>query len=108
MSQPDASCCTNSRHWPPVAETSKKSYGQILKSSALIGGSTAFNMVFSIVRNKAMALLLGTVGLWLAEFYTFRFPIWFAALPGLALIPVACGRLRRRSVPVTRSESLER
>lgn len=47
---------------PPVAETSKKSYGQILKSSALIGGSTAVNMLFSIIRNKAMAVLLGTSG----------------------------------------------
>jgi O-antigen/teichoic acid export membrane protein len=47
---------------PPVADTPKKSYGQILKSSAVIGGSTAFNMLFSIIRNKAMALLLGTSG----------------------------------------------
>lgn len=47
---------------PPMTDSSKKSYGQILKSSALIGGSTAFNMVFSIIRNKAMALLLGPAG----------------------------------------------
>src|SRR5690242_20027423 len=47
---------------PPVAESPKKSYGQILKSSAVIGGSTAFNMLFSIIRNKAMAVLLGTSG----------------------------------------------
>src|SRR5438876_472765 len=54
---------------PPVTETSKKSYGQILKSSALIGGSTAFNMVFSIIRNKAMAVLLGTSGFGLLSLY---------------------------------------
>jgi PST family polysaccharide transporter len=55
---------------PPVAEPSQKSYQQILKSSALIGGSTAFNMVFSIVRTKAMALLLGPTGVGLLGIYT--------------------------------------
>jgi Membrane protein involved in the export of O-antigen and teichoic acid len=54
---------------PPMAETSKKSYGQILKSSAVIGGSTAFNMLFSIIRNKAMAVLLGTSGFGLLGLY---------------------------------------
>jgi antigen flippase len=47
---------------PPATEKSGKSYGQILKSSAVIGGSTAFNLLFSIIRNKAMALLLGLSG----------------------------------------------
>jgi O-antigen/teichoic acid export membrane protein len=55
---------------PPVTETSKKSYGQILKSSALIGGSTAFNMLFGIVRTKAMALLLGPAGVGLLGIYS--------------------------------------
>ncbi len=55
---------------PPLAEPSKKSYQQILKSSALIGGSTAFNMVFGIVRTKAMALLLGPSGVGLLGIYT--------------------------------------
>lgn len=41
----------------------KKSYWQILKSSALIGGSSAINMAFGIVRTKAMALLLGSSGM---------------------------------------------
>jgi PST family polysaccharide transporter len=54
---------------PPVAESPKKSYGQILKSSAVIGGSTAFNMLFSIIRNKAMAVLLGTSGFGLLGSY---------------------------------------
>jgi antigen flippase len=54
---------------PPMAESSKKSYGQILKSSAVIGGSTAFNMLFSIIRNKAMAVLLGTSGFGLLGLY---------------------------------------
>jgi PST family polysaccharide transporter len=54
----------------PTTETSKKSYGQILKSSALIGGSTAFNMLFSIVRTKAMAVLLGPAGVGLMGIYS--------------------------------------
>ncbi len=43
-------------------DSGAKSYGQILKSSALIGGSSALNMAFGIVRTKAMALLLGPAG----------------------------------------------
>jgi PST family polysaccharide transporter len=49
----------------PAAEAPsprKNSYGQILKSSALIGGSSAFNILISIVRTKAMALILGPAG----------------------------------------------
>lgn len=38
------------------------SYSQILKSSALIGGSSAVNMAVSIVRAKTMALLVGPAG----------------------------------------------
>jgi PST family polysaccharide transporter len=55
---------------PPMTESSKKSYGQILKSSAVIGGSTAFNMVFGIIRTKAMALLLGPSNFGLLGIYT--------------------------------------
>jgi len=53
----------------PVTETRQKSYGQILKSSALIGGSTAFNMLFGIIRTKAMAVLLGPSGVGLLGIY---------------------------------------
>ncbi len=42
---------------PPTAE--KHTYGQILKSSALIGGSSVVNIAIGIVRTKAMAVLLG-------------------------------------------------
>lgn len=42
---------------------SKKTYGQIIKSSALIGGSTVISVVLGMVRNKVMALLLGTTGM---------------------------------------------
>lgn len=48
----------------------RHTYGQILKSSALIGGSSAFNNVaLGIVRNKVMALLLGREGVGLFGLY---------------------------------------
>ncbi len=47
----------------------KKTYGQILKSSALIGGSSAINVGLSIVRTKVMALLLGPAGIGLFGVY---------------------------------------
>jgi PST family polysaccharide transporter len=44
-------------------------YGQILKSSALIGGSSVLNIGLGIVRTKAMALLLGPAGIGLLGIY---------------------------------------
>lgn len=38
------------------------SYGQILRSSALIGSSSAMTIVISIVRTKLMAMMLGPAG----------------------------------------------
>jgi antigen flippase len=46
-----------------------KTYGQILKSSALIGGSSAVNVCFRILRTKAMALILGPTGFGLLGLY---------------------------------------
>jgi antigen flippase len=40
----------------------KSSYGQILKSSALIGGSSVFGFAIGALRTKAMAALLGPAG----------------------------------------------
>ena len=51
----------------PAAE--KHSYGQILKSSVLIGGSSVMNIAISIVRTKAMAVLLGPAGFGLMGLY---------------------------------------
>jgi enterobacterial common antigen flippase len=45
------------------------SYGQILKSSALIGGSQVANIAIGIVRTKAMAILLGPAGFGLFGLY---------------------------------------
>jgi len=47
----------------------KGSYGQILKSSALIGGSQVANIAIGIVRTKAMAMLLGPAGFGLFGLY---------------------------------------
>lgn len=52
-----------------VATAEKHTYGQILKSSALIGGSSAINVAIGIVRTKAMAVLLGPTGFGLMGIY---------------------------------------
>src|SRR6266849_10094179 len=56
---------------PQAAQTTakKQSYGQILKSSALIGGSSVLNIAIRIVRTKAMAVLLGPAGFGLFGLY---------------------------------------
>ncbi len=52
-----------------VAKDEKETYGQILKSSALIGGSSVLNIAIGIVRTKAMAVLLGPAGYGLFGLY---------------------------------------
>ena len=47
----------------------KKTYGQILKSSAIIGGSSAVNIGLNIIRTKVMAILLGPAGFGLFGVY---------------------------------------
>ncbi|MDD5581436.1 MAG: O-antigen translocase [Methylobacter sp.] len=47
----------------------KNTYGQILKSSAMIGGSSMLNIAIGIVRTKAMAILLGPSGIGLMGLY---------------------------------------
>jgi len=46
-----------------------RSYGRILKSSALIGGSSILKIGLGIVRTKAMALILGPAGVGLLGLY---------------------------------------
>lgn len=48
---------------------SERTYGQILKSSVLVGGSSVANIVIGIARAKAMAVLLGPSGVGLAGLY---------------------------------------
>jgi enterobacterial common antigen flippase len=45
-----------------LSKNAKHSYGQILKSSALIGGSSILSICFRIVRTKAIAVFLGPTG----------------------------------------------
>jgi antigen flippase len=55
---------------PPVWDNDRQSYGQILKSSGLIGSASLINVAFRIVRTKAMALLLGPSGIGLLSLYS--------------------------------------
>lgn len=73
-----SSVCDNelSTPWPQsvpqlaqIATAEKQSYGQILKSSAVVGGSSVLNIAIGIVRTKAMALLLGPTGFGLFGLY---------------------------------------
>src|SRR5262245_11741556 len=52
------------------APAQPKSYGQVLKSSALIGGSSVIEVAIRIVRAKAMALLVGPAGIGLLGIYS--------------------------------------
>ena len=54
----------------PKHSGEKHSYGQILKSSTLVGGSSVLNVAIGIVRTKAMAVLLGPAGFGLVGLYT--------------------------------------
>ncbi|MDO3432386.1 O-antigen translocase [Rhizobium sp. CBN3] len=47
-----------------------QTYTQILKSTMLMGGSSLVNVALSIVRNKAMAVLLGPEGIGLIGLYS--------------------------------------
>jgi PST family polysaccharide transporter len=48
----------------------RKSYGDVLKSSALVGGSSIIEIAVRIARTKAMALMLGPSGIGLLGVYT--------------------------------------
>jgi len=50
-------------------EAGGSTYGQILKSSALIGGSSLLTLAIGIIRTKAMAILLGPAGIGLLGLY---------------------------------------
>ena len=68
----DAVAASSPQDLPNTAETTtaeKHTYGQILKSSALIGGSSVVNIAIGIVRTKAIAVLLGPAGFGLMGIY---------------------------------------
>src|SRR5438477_507685 len=53
----------------PIPAQGSSTYGEILRSSALIGGASALTVVIGIVRVKAMAVLLGPAGVGLFGLY---------------------------------------
>lgn len=55
----------------PVTQTRRsEGYSQILRSTALIGGSSAINVAIGIFRTKAMALFLGPAGVGLLGLFS--------------------------------------
>jgi antigen flippase len=52
-----------------LSETRKESYTQILQSSAVIGGSSAINILLGVLRTKAIAWILGPSGFGLMGLY---------------------------------------
>jgi PST family polysaccharide transporter len=54
----------------PLRPAKQHTYGRILKSSALIGGSSVLSIAIGIVRTKAMAVLLGPSGIGLMGLYS--------------------------------------
>lgn len=53
-----------------AAKGEKHSYGQILKSTGLIGGSSVLSIAIRIIQTKAMAVLLGPAGFGLMGLYS--------------------------------------
>ena len=53
-----------------MRDAAANSYGQILRSSSIIGGASALNYLFCLVRIKVVAVLLGPAGVGLISLYT--------------------------------------
>jgi antigen flippase len=49
---------------------SEQTYTQILKSTLVVGGSSVVNLVFALVRNKALAVMVGPEGVGLMGLYS--------------------------------------
>ena len=69
-----------------MSSAHKESYGQIVKSTALIGGTQVLNILIGIVRVKILALFLGPVGIGLAGMYQAATAM-IATLTGLGIGP---------------------
>jgi PST family polysaccharide transporter len=54
----------------PARTRESNSYGQILRSSALVGGASAVTLLAGILRGKAVAVLLGPAGVGLIGIYS--------------------------------------
>src|SRR4249920_938 len=53
----------------PEKRPARNTYGQILKSSALVGGSSVVRIALGFVRTKVMTLVLGPAGYGLVGIY---------------------------------------
>lgn len=51
------------------SKSNEKSYFQIIRSASLFGGAQVINVVIGILRNKLIAVLLGTVGMGLISIF---------------------------------------
>ncbi|MEH6590008.1 MAG: O-antigen translocase [Halioglobus sp.] len=60
---------TKTESSPAVPESSSGSYGQILKSTSLIGGAAGINLLLGMVRMKFAAVLIGPAGVGLVGTY---------------------------------------
>src|SRR5579862_6556523 len=65
----DSRATTESPASPPPSGAPRSSYGQILKSASLIGGSSLVQVALGIVRTKFVAILLGPSGVGLMSLY---------------------------------------
>ena len=65
----DSSICAQPGAAKATAPAAQDSYGQILTSSALIGGSSLLNIAIGVVRTKVLATLLGPSGFGLFGLY---------------------------------------
>jgi enterobacterial common antigen flippase len=63
------SAAVSGQHTEPRIGPARRTYGQILKSSAVIGGSSVVGIGLGIARTKVMALLLGPAGVGLLGIY---------------------------------------
>ncbi len=67
--QPPTPLAADAAGTAPASRSGGHTYGQILKSSVLIGGSSVLEIAIGIVRTKANALLLGPSGFGLMGLY---------------------------------------
>lgn len=51
-------------------QNNKGSYGQILKSTSILGSVQVFTILINIIKNKAIAILLGSAGVGLISLFT--------------------------------------
>ena len=66
------------------SDSGRSSYGTILKSSSIIGGSQAFGYIIGLVRTKFVAILLGPSGVGLVGIYNSIITLT-AAVSGMGL-----------------------